>query len=55
MYQKGVNPPTFVTFVNNPDLVHFSYQRYLENRLRSAFGFAGNPIHLIFSARGRRR
>ena len=55
MYQKGVNPPTFVTFVNNPDLVHFSYQRYLENRLRSAFGFAGNPIHLIFSTRGRRR
>ena len=54
MYQKGVSPPTFVTFVNNPDLVHFSYQRYLENRLRSAFGFAGNPIHLIFSTRGRR-
>ena len=54
MYQKGVSPPTFVTFVNNPDLVHFSYQRYLENRLRSAFGFAGNPIHLIFSSRGRR-
>ena len=55
MYQKGVSPPTFVTFVNDPDLVHFSYQRYLENRLRSAFGFAGNPIHLIFSTRGRRR
>ena len=55
MYQKGVSPPTFVTFVNNPELVHFSYQRYLENRLRAAFGFAGNPIHLIFSTRGRRR
>ena len=55
MYQRGVSPPTFVTFVNDPDLVHFSYQRYLENRLRSAFGFAGNPIHLIFSTRGRRR
>ena len=55
IYQKGVNPPTFVTFVNNPELVHFSYQRYLENRLRSAFGFAGNPIHLIFSTRGRGR
>ena len=55
IYQKGVNPPTFVTFVNNPELVHFSYQRYLENRLRSAFGFAGNPIHLIFSTRGRSR
>ena len=55
MYQRGVSPPTFVTFVNNPELVHFSYQRYLENRLRAAFGFAGNPIHLIFSARGGRR
>ncbi len=55
IYQRGVNPPTFVTFVNNPELVHFSYQRYLENRLRSAFGFAGNPIHLIFSTRGRGR
>ncbi len=55
MYQRGVSPPTFVTFVNDPDLVHFSYQRYLENRLRSAFGFAGNPIHLIFSTGGRRR
>ncbi len=55
IYQKGVNPPTFVTFVNNPELVHFSYQRYLENRLRAAFGFAGNPIHLIFSTRGRGR
>jgi GTP-binding protein len=55
--QKGTNPPTFVLPVNNPERVHFSYQRYLENRLRSAFGFAGNPLHLIFSqsrTRGRR-
>ncbi|MBF8267537.1 MAG: ribosome biosis GTPase Der [Dehalococcoidia bacterium] len=50
IYQKGTNPPTFVLPVNDPELVHFSYQRYLENRLRSAFGFAGNPIHLIFSS-----
>ena len=53
IYQKCPNPPTFVIFVNNPQLIHFSYQRYLENRLRSAFGFAGNPLHLIFSTRGK--
>jgi GTP-binding protein len=53
IYQRGANPPTFVIFVNNPQLIHFSYQRYLENQLRSAFGFAGNPLHLIFSTRGK--
>ena len=53
IYQKAANPPTFVIFVNNPALVHFSYQRYLENQLRLAFGFAGNPLHLIFSTRGK--
>jgi GTP-binding protein len=53
IYQKGPNPPTFVIFVNDPRLIHFSYQRYLENKLRSAFGFAGNPLHLIFSTRGK--
>jgi GTP-binding protein len=53
IYQKSPNPPTFVIFVNNPQLIHFSYQRYLENQLRSAFGFAGNPLHLIFSTRGK--
>ena len=53
IYQKGTSPPTFVIFVNNPELVHFSYQRYLENQLRSAFGFAGNPLHLIFSTKGK--
>jgi GTP-binding protein len=53
IYQKGASPPTFVIFVNNPELVHFSYQRYLENQLRSAFGFAGNPLHLIFSTSGK--
>ena len=52
IYQKGPNPPTFVIFVNNPQLIHFSYRRYLENQLRSAFGFAGNPLHLIFSTKG---
>jgi GTP-binding protein len=46
--QVGVNPPTFVLKVNNPKLVHFSYKRYLENQLRKAFSFEGNPIRLIF-------
>ena len=53
IYQRSASPPTFVTFVNNPSLVHFSYQRYIENQIRSAFGFAGNPLHLIFSTRGK--
>ena len=55
--QRGTNPPTFVLPVNDPALVHFSYKRYLENRLRSVFGFLGNPINLVFSrmkARNRR-
>ena len=47
-YQVGVNPPTFVFLVNNPKLVHFSYQRYLENRIRQVFDFSGTPLRLIF-------
>jgi GTP-binding protein len=50
--QAEVNPPTFVFFVNDPHLVHFSYQRYLENRLRQSFGFAGTPIRFVFKTRG---
>lgn len=50
--QVGVNPPSFVFFVNDAHLLHFSYQRYLENRLREAFGFAGTPLRLIFRSRG---
>jgi GTP-binding protein len=50
--QPEVNPPTFVFFVNDANLVHFSYQRYLENRLRQAFGFIGTPVRLKFKARG---
>jgi GTP-binding protein len=42
-----VRPPTIVLFMNNPDLMHFSYARYLENQLREAFGFEGTPIRLI--------
>lgn len=52
--QPGVDPPTFVFHVNNPDLVHFSYERYLENRLREAYEFPGTPLHLKFKPRGRR-
>ncbi|MCD8028326.1 MAG: ribosome biogenesis GTPase Der [Erysipelotrichaceae bacterium] len=45
--QVAVCPPTFVLFTNNPDYMHFSYKRYLENKLRDAFGFVGTPIHII--------
>ncbi|WP_289197337.1 ribosome biogenesis GTPase Der [uncultured Dubosiella sp.] len=45
--QVSVEPPTFVLFVNNPELFHFSYKRYIENKLREAFGFVGTPIHII--------
>ncbi|HEV2660918.1 MAG TPA: GTP-binding protein, partial [Ktedonobacteraceae bacterium] len=49
--QARVNPPTFVFFVNDPQAVHFSYERYLENRLREAFSFKGTGIRLQFRAR----
>ena len=49
--QVAVKPPTFVVFVNEPELMHFSYQRFLQNRLREAFGFEGTPIRLITRAR----
>jgi GTP-binding protein len=49
--QAAVAPPTFVIFVNEPELIHFSYRRYLENRIRDAYGFLGTPIRLIFRAR----
>lgn len=49
--QTGINPPTFTFTVNEPKLVHFSYQRYLENQLRQAFGFIGTPIQLFFKTR----
>ncbi|MDF9445623.1 ribosome-associated GTPase EngA, partial [Limosilactobacillus mucosae] len=45
--QVAIEPPTFVIFVNDPDLMHFSYARYLENQIRQAFDFSGTPIHLI--------
>ena len=52
MTQTGTEPPTFVVFCNSIELFHFSYQRYLENRLRETFGFRGTPIKLILRERG---
>ncbi|MFC1900404.1 ribosome biogenesis GTPase Der [Chloroflexota bacterium] len=49
--QAEVNPPTFVFFVNDSKLIHFSYQRYLENKLRQSFGFDGTPLRLVFKNR----
>jgi GTP-binding protein len=49
--QVAVAPPTFVIFVNDPELIHFSYKRYLENRIREEYGFLGTPIRLIFRQR----
>ena len=49
--QVSVEPPTFVIFVNDRGLFHFSYQRYIENRLRDAFGFLGTPVHFIIRER----
>ena len=45
--QVKIKPPTFVIFVNEPEIMHFSYQRYLENKLREAFGFEGTPLSMI--------
>jgi GTP-binding protein len=45
--QVAVKPPTFVFFVNEPELMHFSYERFLENQIRAAFGFEGTPIRLF--------
>lgn len=45
--QVAVKPPSFVVFVNDPELMHFSYQRFLENKIRDAFGFVGTPIKIF--------
>ncbi len=52
--QPAVKPPTFVFFANEPDLIHFSYKRYLENRIRESFDFSGTPIIIKFKRRQRR-
>lgn len=49
--QVGINPPTFVMFCNNPAFAHFSYTRYLENRLRESFDFTGTPISIVYRMR----
>lgn len=49
--QVATRPPTFVVFVNEPELMHFSYTRFLENRIREAFDFEGTPIRIIARAR----
>lgn len=49
--QVGVDPPTFVFHVNNPDLLHFSYARYLENQIRASYPFTGTPLRLSFRKR----
>ena len=51
MTQVGVKPPTFVIFVNDKELMHFSYTRYIENQIREAFGFRGTPLKFIIRER----
>lgn len=53
MTQPSTKPPTFVVFVNRADLFHFSYQRYLENQIRQAFGLEGTPVRFITRERNR--
>ena len=48
MAQVGVNPPTFTVSVNNPELLHFTYKRYLENQIRKEFGFDRTHLRLIY-------
>jgi len=52
MTQTGVRPPNFVLFCNEPELFHFSYQRYIENRVRETFGFEGTPLRFVIRRRG---
>ena len=47
--QVAVKPPTFVVFVNEPEIMHFSYERFLQNRLRESFGFEGTPIRTYYT------
>ena len=51
MTQVDIQPPTFIIFVNDPELMHFSYLRFIENRLRESFGFEGTPLKLIVRSR----
>ena len=51
MTQTAVEPPTFVIFVNDQQLMHFSYTRYIENQIREAFGFPGTPLKFLIRER----
>ncbi|SEJ07286.1 GTP-binding protein [Propionispira arboris] len=51
MTQVDIKPPTFIVFVNDPELMHFSYLRFLENKLRDSFGFEGTPLKLVVRGR----
>ena len=51
MTQASTRPPTFVCFVNNAELFHFSYQRYLENQIREVFGLEGTPVKFVIRER----
>ena len=52
MTQTGVRPPTFVCFCNDAELFHFSYVRYIENKIRDVFGMEGTPIRMVIRERG---
>ena len=52
MTQASTKPPTFVAFVNDRQLFHFSYQRYIENCIRETFGLEGTPIRIVVRERG---
>ena len=52
MTQTGIKPPCFVIFCNSRELFHFSYQRYIENQIRSVFGLEGTPVHLVIRQKG---
>lgn len=52
MTQTGIRPPNFVVFANSRELFHFSYQRYLENQIRSVFGLEGTPIRMVIRQKG---
>ena len=52
MTQTGIKPPNFVIFCNSRELFHFSYQRYLENQIRSVFGLEGTPVRIVIRQKG---
>ena len=52
--QVRTDPPTFLFLVNDPELVHFSYKRYLENQLRKVYSFLGTPLRLSFRKKNKR-